>query len=693
MLDFGHWENCVSTPTMLTEAIAAARAGDRSRARELLARLLRTDSANAEYWIWMSAVVDTEQERVYCLESALRLDPTNRAVLRGLVVLGARTPDKVEPSPPPKLPRRQAAAVVPPIVEKPEARPASAELGAFSVGAPVIARRRGRRRVTFRTLAGGVIGLGIIAAVALIGFRLVSPRGFAFAPILNPPSPTVTDTPPFSTPTQTPIPAATRVLRTPIPTQLAGTPLVFFVAATPTATAVAGSTPHPEIEAYAAGLAALNAGQYEEALRMMDQVVEIGPQLADAHYFRGEALRALGRYGDAFQAYDRATALDNGFAPAFLGRGRTRLLMDPQADPSRDFATALNLDPNLIEAYVASSDYFASKRLWKAMDDMLQAAIDSGITAPILHILLSEAQFNRTHYEEALQNAIEGSAEDPTIVSGYRAIGQAYLALHVDSAALWPLQTYTAYRPEDPHGWTLLSRAHLAIGDTANAMAAAEQAIGLNSRYGPGLLARGLVRVAMGDNQAALQDFDRAQQYSLPSFDLHYGYAHAYYNLGQYAAAIRALIDAQAAAANEWERGEAYALRAMTFEATDPPARDDAIANWGWILELTGADPETVALAEARLNALLGGGPTRTPRPSLTATVPVTPSATPTAPVTLGTPTASRTATPTRTVTPTRTITPTLPTPTATLSPTPGPSPTAARRPTPEPTETPWVYR
>ena len=690
---------------MLTEAIAAARAGDRSRARDLLARLLRSDSANAEYWIWMSAVVDTEQERVYCLESALRLDPTNRTALRGLVVLGARTPEKVEPSPPPKIPRRQVAAVVPPVAEKPDARLSTAAPAAWPTGAPVFARRRPRRRVTFRMLAGGVIGLGIIAVVALIGFRLITPRGFAFAPLLAPPSPTVTDTPAFSTPTNTPIPAATRVLRTPIPTQLAGTPLVFFVATTPTATVIAGATPHPEIEAYAGALAALEQAQYDEALRFIDQVIEIDPRLPDAHYFRGEALRGLGRYGDAFQAYDRATALDNAFAPAFLGRGRTRLLIDEQADPTRDFTTAIEIDPNLIEAYVAASDYYASRRLWKAMDDMLQAAIDSGLTAPILHIRLSEAQFNRTHFEEALQSAVEGSAEDPTIVEGYLAIGQAYLALHVDSAALWPLQTYTAYRSEDPQGWTLLARAHLAIGDTANAMAAAEQALAINERYGFGLLARGLVRVAQGDNQAAIQDFDRALQYSQPSFDLYYGYARAHFNLAQYTRAIRFLSNALDVAVNDWEKGEAYALRAITFEATDPPARDDAIANWSWILDLPGAAPETRSLAEARLNELLGGGPTRTLRPTLTPTVPITPGTptatrtatptrtpTPTVPVTPGSPTVTRTATPTRTPTPTRTITPTLPTATPSSTPTPGPSPTPTRRPSPEPTETPWMY-
>ena len=53
-------------------------------------RLLKTDQSNASYWIWMSAAVDTTKERIYCLETALRLDPQNAIAKRGLVLLGGR---------------------------------------------------------------------------------------------------------------------------------------------------------------------------------------------------------------------------------------------------------------------------------------------------------------------------------------------------------------------------------------------------------------------------------------------------------------------------------------------------------------------------------------------------------------------------------------------------------------------------
>ena len=49
----------------------------------------------------MSTLVDTQTERIFCLESAIRADPDNEVARRGLILLGARPagPD-VRPVPP-----------------------------------------------------------------------------------------------------------------------------------------------------------------------------------------------------------------------------------------------------------------------------------------------------------------------------------------------------------------------------------------------------------------------------------------------------------------------------------------------------------------------------------------------------------------------------------------------------------------
>src|SRR5919109_2828585 len=82
------------------EAVEALRAGNKNRARELLTGLLKTDQNNATYWVWMSSTVDSTKERIYCLQTAFKLDPENAAAKRGLILHGALPPDEtIQPFP------------------------------------------------------------------------------------------------------------------------------------------------------------------------------------------------------------------------------------------------------------------------------------------------------------------------------------------------------------------------------------------------------------------------------------------------------------------------------------------------------------------------------------------------------------------------------------------------------------------
>jgi tetratricopeptide (TPR) repeat protein len=69
---------------LLREGMAAAKSGDRERARELLTRVVKMDDRNVAAWLWLSGVVDDLNHREICLQTALKLDPQNEAVQRGL---------------------------------------------------------------------------------------------------------------------------------------------------------------------------------------------------------------------------------------------------------------------------------------------------------------------------------------------------------------------------------------------------------------------------------------------------------------------------------------------------------------------------------------------------------------------------------------------------------------------------------
>ena len=79
---------------LFQEAVEALRQKDKAKAKDMLTQLLKLDQKNVQYWIWLSAAVETTKERIYCLQTAHQLDPENATAKRGLVLLGALPPDE-----------------------------------------------------------------------------------------------------------------------------------------------------------------------------------------------------------------------------------------------------------------------------------------------------------------------------------------------------------------------------------------------------------------------------------------------------------------------------------------------------------------------------------------------------------------------------------------------------------------------
>jgi tetratricopeptide (TPR) repeat protein len=96
--------------TWLQEGLAAAKAGERARARELLMRVVEVDENNLQAWLWLSGVVTTLEDREACLENVLTLDPTNEAARKGLDWVRAQIEATPEIEPESILPRVEPAA-------------------------------------------------------------------------------------------------------------------------------------------------------------------------------------------------------------------------------------------------------------------------------------------------------------------------------------------------------------------------------------------------------------------------------------------------------------------------------------------------------------------------------------------------------------------------------------------------------
>lgn len=90
-------------------AITAIRSGRKEEGRQLLNLLIQQNPNNEHAWLWMSSVVNTDEQRARCLYHVLAINPDNEIARRGLKILGIVVTD----SRPVKIPRDSQPIKIP----------------------------------------------------------------------------------------------------------------------------------------------------------------------------------------------------------------------------------------------------------------------------------------------------------------------------------------------------------------------------------------------------------------------------------------------------------------------------------------------------------------------------------------------------------------------------------------------------
>jgi tetratricopeptide (TPR) repeat protein len=552
---------------MLSDAIEALRRHDTKKARDLLSRLLKVDQKNATYWVWLSAAVETQKERIYCLETALHLDPENAAAKRGLILFGARQPN--DPVPPfplnrPRLWEEKLKAV--------EKKPRS------GLGKPLLR-------------LGLVIGFGLIA-LGLIYAGFFLPRS-PLASLVRSPTPRFTRT---LTPTITKTP----LFRTSTPTFNAPTPLWMLLPATYTPTPLYVSTQHPVTsrDAFDAGLRYMRNGDYQNAIVLMKQILTMEPYAADAYYYIGECYRMMGDYTRALGAYQGALDINPAFGQG-LGQGEGVM---------EDMTRAIELDPQFALAYTYRGAYSLSLGdLNSAYGDLITArslAPDSALA----NLYLAQTQLALGQNTEALTSALKANELDATLLEGYLVLGEAYRANGQADKALGALQTYTLYKPDNPDAMAYLAAAYNARGDYTEAVQILDRAIALDKNHVEANYQRGFAYLNLRMGTQAVHDFRIALGYDPTHFNAAVGLARAYDLNGYSGNAYVQMEAALGLAKNNAEKAICYYYEAIFLEKINDPT--SARLKWRNLLAL----PENVMPLEWRITAMehLGVTPTAT---------------------------------------------------------------------------------
>ena len=485
---------------MLRQAIEALRTGDRAHARDLLTRLLKTDQKNAEYWVWLSAVVDTQKERLYCLQTAIQVDPQNAAAKRGLILFGALPPDdSVRPFP----------------VDRPRRWESQLAMSQEAQGKLV-----GWANPLTRVFI--ILGIAVAVIVLIFGGYLLFPKKAAPAIYRTPTHhPTATITP---SPTDT-IPPN---LRSATPTFLGATPLWMFLEKTYTPTPLYVITEHPVTSqsAFEAGLRFLAKKDYKNALVLFQQAEGLEPSAPDFDYYIGEIYRAQGSFRAALNEYQIAINKDANFAPAFLGRALVNLDLNPKADVSNDLDAAITIDTHYAEAHLQRGLFYISSDTAAAELDFKAAAQISPNSA-LAYLYLADAQLALGENYAALASAQRANELDLTLVPVYLALAQAYIATGQSDQAVSVLQTYTIYAPNDTSAFLALGKAYNAAGQYESAVNTLNKAVDADRRNFEVYIQRGYAYFNLQKASLAVADFRLAVAYNPSSFDAQLGLARA----------------------------------------------------------------------------------------------------------------------------------------------------------------------
>jgi tetratricopeptide (TPR) repeat protein len=93
----------------------------------------------------------------------------------------------------------------------------------------------------------------------------------------------------------------------------------------------------------------LEDGDYDKALRILDELLAERAEYKEAHLAKAITLLQMGRHDESRKSFDRAIGLDDNYAQAYADRGILNDRDGRYEAALRDYRKALKLDPELAE--------------------------------------------------------------------------------------------------------------------------------------------------------------------------------------------------------------------------------------------------------------------------------------------------------------------------------------------------------
>lgn len=514
------------------QGITAAKAGNKDEARRLLQQSIRLEPDNESGWLWLASVARDAQERVFCLNRILEINPNNETAQKALEGLQAASTTPQAPAQPSMVKRlpnapdtKKAAAEETARTQTPGVPlPSADRLTEAQQALDAIIRRSlepvpntikwthktrnraGERDIIIYRMYVGAAAFAVFVVFAIIAIYAVNTndtlRGVVYGPSATPTfTPTASLTPTYGlTPTPSPTPRLTwtptdrppNVLPTSNPYSFPRATQVYpQIFEAPLAQAyqlmLAGDIPRalPTLEAerrasvdgrfdanpyYYQALARIMQGRYSEAINILEDAEERLEERPDEPSFRA--------------------LVESGYAQAYWGQAKEALdAGNPQAaapileDMQTHAEAAIERDFRMVAPYLVLIEANTrQRRLSVALEVVNTALAHEELAAnTVLNMQKAQILYAQGADEEALYQAFLARYVDPSTEDAYRLQVEISMDRRQYGQAVLYAQDYLFYFPGKTEAHRLLAEAHIAEGSDDLALQIIERGLQANT--------------------------------------------------------------------------------------------------------------------------------------------------------------------------------------------------------------------
>ncbi|MBI4577705.1 MAG: protein kinase [Planctomycetes bacterium] len=314
----------------------------------------------------------------------------------------------------------------------------------------------------------------------------------------------------------------------------------------------------------------LAAGRGPEALEDLGRALGLMADPVEVHLERARVLEALGRLPEALAAAEAAVQADPGRAAAYGARGRLAAELGRLVAAERDLNLAVERSPLDPEVHLARGRfYLADGRPRLALADFQRVGelVPDGASVEAARRGAAAVRAALSPEETAPAEGREPAVAPPPAHLLGRAEG--LLAAASLERALALARWLTWEWPRWGEAWLVRARAAQGAEGRAEAAMAVDRALDLDRDLASAYVIRGRSRLAAGDPDGALADFDAALVRTPGLAEAHGGRAYVLERRGEEAAAEEALGRALEADAGY---ALAYRMRARLRSARGDPA-------------------------------------------------------------------------------------------------------------------------